>query len=92
MILYCRDFDKDSKKVFICYFRIFLQFVIEFPSLLQKFKNKTNIADGSLVFALGALKELKLHKKDLGRSSKQGKCGRGRRRTFSAAPVAGSEG
>ena len=70
MVPLCICFLKDSKKYLFAILGFFLQFLIEFPILLQKFKNKTNIADESLVFVLGAPEELKLHKKALGRSSK----------------------
>jgi len=36
-----KDFNKDSKKYLFAILGFFLQFLIEFPNLLQKCKNKT---------------------------------------------------
>ena len=50
-----RDFNKDSKKIFICYFRIFLQITINFQSSLQKGNNKTRNCRWVPEFTLGSL-------------------------------------
>ena len=59
MVPLCRYFLKDSKKyLFAILGFFFLRFANEFPSSLQKFKNKTNIVFRPLCFAEGPLKRI----------------------------------
>ena len=72
MVPDCRDFDKDSKKVFIYYFRIFIRISIDFKNSLQTFKNKSNIMFKSLGFAERPLKRIGVRNPAPGRRQNRG--------------------
>ena len=67
-----RDFNKDSKKIFICYFRIFLKITINFQSSLQKGNNKTRNCRWVPKFTLGSLERNQTFNRVLHRTGSRG--------------------